>query len=77
VPNRQEKKGDTETSKTAASAKLMSISSHLKTNILPGMHNRINSIYRKRLTNYLNLVSIHGNHNQQLINRIYNGRRIE
>jgi len=55
----------------------MSISSDLKKNILPGMHNRINSIYRKRLTKYLNLVSIHGDRNQQLINSIYNGRRIE
>lgn len=63
--------------KTATSAKLMSISSDIKKSILPSVHNRINSIYRKRLAKYLNLVSIHGDRNQQLINSIFNGRRIE
>jgi hypothetical protein len=64
--------------KTAANcSKLMSISSDLQKNILPNTHNQISSIYKRRLSKYLNLVSIHGDRNQQIVNSIFNGRKIE
>ena len=54
-------------------AKLMSISSGLKKNILPRQHQDINSIYKKRLQKYLNLVAIHGENNAQIVDQIYKG----
>jgi hypothetical protein len=64
--------------KTAANcSKLMSISSDIQKNILPSTHNQISSIYKRRLSKYLNLVSIHGERNQQIVNSIFNGRKIE
>ena len=55
----------------------MSISSDLQKNVLPSVHNQINQIYKKRLTKYLNLVAIHGERNQQIVNSIYSGRKID
>jgi hypothetical protein len=55
--------GDSENYRMATQAKLMSISSDLKMNILPGVHKQINAIYRKRLSKYLNLVAINGTTN--------------
>lgn len=63
--------------KTASRARLMSISSDLQKNVLPSVHNQINQIYKKRLTKYLNLVAIHGERNQQIVNSIYSGRKID
>lgn len=39
------------------------------------MHNQINSIYQKRLSKYLNLLSIHGNRNNKIVNSIFNERK--
>jgi hypothetical protein len=55
----------------------MSLSSDIQKNILPSTHNQISSIYKRRLSKYLNLVSIHGERNQQIVNSIFNGRKIE
>jgi len=51
----------------------MSIASGLRKKILPKSHQDINAIYKRRLDQYLNLVSIHGENNKNLVNIMYKG----
>ena len=41
----------------------MSIASDLRKNILPKQHEQINEIYKQNISNYLSLLSIHGEPN--------------
>ena len=45
-------------------AKLLSLASDLKKNILPKQHRELTSIYKNRIQKYLNLLAIHGDSNQ-------------
>ena len=54
-------------------AKLMSIASGLKKNILPKTHEHINQIYTQRLNKYLNLIATHGEDKQALVNKMFAG----
>jgi hypothetical protein len=55
-------------------AKLMSVASGLRKNILPRTHSEINNIYQKRLNKYLNLIAIHGEGNP-IVNQIFNAEK--
>ena len=50
----------------------MSIASDLRKNILPKQHEQINEIYKQRISNYLSLLAIHGEPNQNIVNNIFN-----
>ena len=52
-------------------AKLLSLASDLKKNILPKQHEELTNIYKKRISKYLNLLAIHGDSNQQIVNNIF------
>ena len=56
---------------TGVGAKLMSIASDLRKNILPKQHEQINEIYKQRISNYLSLLAIHGEPNQHIVNNIF------
>lgn len=55
--------GNTNKKTIQAQAKLMSIASGLKKNILPKTHLEINEIYKRRLNKYLNFISLYGENN--------------
>ena len=61
----------------AVQAKLLSLASDLKKNILPRQHEELTNMYKKRISKYLNLLAIHGDSNQQIVNNIFNTQTLD